>query len=255
MASVYDRTAWLIGEAAVRRLAESRIAVFGAGGVGGYVIEALARAGAGSGRVRPGSLTIVDFDSVDITNINRQIIALHSTIGRSKVSVMAERIKDINPDINLIPREQLVDAESIKSYDFADYDYVVDGVDDVAAKLLIIESAKAAGTPVISSMGTGNKLDPSRFQIADISKTHTCPLARKVRKELAKRNIKDVKILFSDENPSRAYTPELQKGEKLSPASISFVPSVAGLLIASEVVRDLISEPETAQFPQGTTIG
>ncbi len=244
MDGVYERTAWLIGEAAVRRLAESRVAVFGAGGVGGYVIEALARAGVGSSE--PGCLTIVDFDSIDITNINRQIIALHSTIGRPKVAVMAERISDINPEIKLIPRCQLIDAETIKDYDFAAYDYVVDAVDDVAAKLLIIEGAKAAGTPVISSMGTGNKLDPSKFQITDISKTHTCPLARKVRKELARRDIKDVKILFSDENPQRAYTPELQKGERLSPASISFVPSAAGLLIASEVVRDLAAMPAKA---------
>lgn len=249
MDNVYERTRWLIGSEALERLQNSRVVVFGAGGVGGYVIEALARAGVGAVKdvmengnageaKRRGELTIVDFDKVDITNINRQIIALHSTVGRLKVDVMGERIADINPDINTVCRAEKIDEETIGNYDFSTYDYVVDAVDDVKAKLLIIEEAKKAGTAVISSMGTGNKMDPSRFIVTDISKTHTCPLARRVRKELSMKCITGVKVLFSDELPARAEIGS--RSGKISPASISFVPSAAGLRIASEVIKDLL---------------
>ena len=223
MKQQYERTSRIIGEEGVDRLHDCSILVFGTGGVGSYVCEGLARAGIGS-------LTIVDKDVVDETNINRQIIALHSTIGQPKARLMADRIRDIDPDCQVTPREMFfLPAGQPDDLDFASYDYVVDAVDTVTAKIYIIERARQAGVPVISSMGTGNKLDGGAFKITTIEKTKVCPLAKVMRRELKKRGITDVKVLYSEEEP------------KSTGGSISFVPSVAGLLIAGEVVRDLLS--------------
>lgn len=228
MSDRLSRTRQLIGEKAVNKLWQSRVAVFGIGGVGGYVCEALVRAGVGA-------IDLIDRDQVDITNINRQIIASHSTIGRDKVEVMKERILDIDPEIRVKTYKCffLPDTE----FDFTPYDYVVDAIDTVTAKLDLIVRAKEAGVPVISSMGTGNKLDPGRFQIAPISKTSVCPLAKVMRRELKKRGITDVKALYSTEEP-------VKQKKRGAPASISFVPSAAGLMIAGEVVRDLINRKD-----------
>lgn len=224
MSDQFERTRQLIGEEALQKLKNSKVLVFGVGGVGSYVCEALARAGVGT-------IEIVDKDEVDVTNINRQIIALHSTVGRPKVDVMAERMRDINPQAEIIARQCFYLPEKSAEFDFGSYDYVVDAVDNVTAKIDIIKKSKEAGTPVISSMGTGNKLDPSAFKIADIEKTKTCPLAKVVRNELRKAGIKDVKVVYSEEEP--------KEGAGRTPASISFVPSAAGLLIASAVIGDL----------------
>ena len=221
MKQQYERTSRIIGEEGIETLRKRRVLVFGVGGVGSYVCEGLARAGVGA-------LTLVDKDVVDVTNINRQIPALHSTVGRPKATVMAERIRDIDPDCNVDTKEIFFLPDNADDIDFASYDYVVDAVDTVTAKIYIIERAKEAGVPVISSMGTGNKLEGGVFRIADIEDTKVCPLAKVMRRELRKRDIGDVKVLYSEEEPH---------GEG---GSISFVPSVAGLLIAGEVVRDLL---------------
>jgi len=227
MKILYERTEKLIGMEKLITLKNSSVIVFGLGGVGGYVVEALARTGIGV-------LGIVDYDIVDATNINRQIIALKSTVGKYKTDAFKDRIADINEEINVIAfKDKLTDANA-EIYSLGSYDYIVDAVDDVAAKIVLIEKAKALDIPVISSMGTGNKLDPSRFRISDISKTHTCPLAKKVRKEVALRGLSGVKVLFSDETPGKFD----ETGG--SPASIAFVPAAAGCLIAGEVVRDLL---------------
>ena len=223
--SRFDRTQKLIGKEKADSLSDKSVVVFGLGGVGGYVVEALARAGIGK-------LTIVDNDEVNITNINRQIIALDSTVGLKKTDAFEKRLKDINPDIVIDKRECFFLPENSDSIDFRGFDYVADCVDTVTAKLEIIRCAKEAGVPVISCMGTGNKLNPSLFKIADISKTSVCPLAKVMRKECKDRGYKDVKVLFSTEEPVR-------QGER-TPASISFVPPVAGLMIAGEVINNLI---------------
>lgn len=222
MKEQYERTIRIIGEDGLKRLSACSVLVFGAGGVGSFVCEGLARAGIGA-------LTIVDRDTVDITNINRQIIALHSTIGRPKAALMAERIRDIDPDCRVTAKELFfLPGDTTDDIDFASYDYVIDAVDTVAAKIYIIQRAREAGVPVISSMGTGNKLDGGAFRITTIEKTKVCPLAKVMRRELKKRVIENVKVLYSEEEPR-------SRG-----GSISFVPSVAGLLIAGEVVRDLL---------------
>jgi len=227
MKQQYERTSRIIGEEGVDRLHDCSVLVFGTGGVGSYVCEGLARAGIGS-------LTIVDKDVVDETNINRQIIALHSTIGQPKAKLMADRIRDIDPDCRVTAREMFfLPGGQPDDLDFASYDYVVDAVDTVSAKIYIIERARQAGVPVISSMGTGNKLDGGAFKITTIEKTKVCPLAKVMRRELKKRDITGVKVLYSEEEP------------KAVGGSISFVPSVAGLLIAGEVVRDLLSTDGT----------
>ncbi len=225
--SIFERTDLLIGRENREKLNNSSVAVFGIGGVGSYVCEALARAGIGR-------LLLVDSDSVSESNINRQIIALQSTVGQPKTQVMAERIADINPEISVETKPIFFSAETADSIDFSEFSYVVDAVDTVTAKLLIIEKAKAAGVPVISSMGTGNKMSPFDFKIADISKTSVCPLARVMRYELKKRGIKNVRVLYSTEEPKVS-------GSR-TPASISFVPSAAGLMIASEVIKDIIEK-------------
>lgn len=230
------RTAMLIGGSGMEKLAGAHVAVFGLGGVGGYTVEALARAGVGT-------LTLVDHDTVSLSNINRQIIATQDTVGRLKTDCFKERIGLINPGccVNAIPLFFL--PENANQFDFSAFDYVVDAVDTVTAKLAIIEAAKTAGVPVISSMGTGNKLHPERFKICDISKTSVCPLAKVMRHELKKRGIEGVKVLFSDEEPlPSAFIPEADAdNRKIPPASISFVPSAAGLMIAGEVVRELVN--------------
>ena len=224
MNELFERTELLIGEDNVKRLGGKHVAVFGVGGVGGYVCEALARSGVGR-------LTIVDRDVVSKSNINRQIIALNSTVGMPKVNVMKNRIMDINPDAIVDAREVFFLPDTAEQFDIGTYDYVVDCVDTVTAKIAIIEAAKKAGVPVISCMGAGNKLDPAGFKVADIAKSSVCPLAKVMRHELKKRNISDVKCVFSTEE-SRLH------GETTI-GSIAYVPSVAGLILAGEVIKDL----------------
>lgn len=220
----FDRTRTLIGQESLDKLNKKGVLIFGIGGVGGYVAEALARSGVGR-------FLLVDSDTVDITNLNRQIIALESTVGRSKVAVMKERILDINPDADVAVRECFYLPENAAEFDFSQYDYIVDAVDTVTAKINIITKAKEENVPVISAMGAGNKLDPTAFKVADISKTKVCPLAKVMRYELKKRGIKNVKVVYSEELPVL---------KKQVPASISFVPAVAGMIMASEIVKDLI---------------
>lgn len=226
MENQYSRTTMLIGEDAVATLKKSRVAVFGIGGVGSYVVEALARAGVGK-------LDIIDNDIINITNINRQIIALNSNIGRVKVEVAKERILEIDKDIEIETYQTFFSPETSSQFDFKKYDYVVDAIDSVSGKLELILKSKEADIPIISCMGTGNKLHPELFEISDIYKTSVCPLAKVMRSELKKRNVKSLKVLYSKEMPIK------KEGQRV-PASISFVPSVAGLLIAGEVIRDLI---------------
>lgn len=224
----FDRTKKLIGEDSVQKLRSSKVLVFGVGGVGGYTCEGLVRAGIGK-------IDIVDKDTIDITNINRQIIANHDTVGRPKVDVMKERMLLINPEVDCETYNLFFACDSDKngdSIDFSKYDYIIDAVDTVTAKLEIIKRAKESNARVISSMGTGNKLNPTMFQIADIEKTKVCPLAKVMRKELKALGIRGVKVLYSEEEPIIATR---------EPASISTVPSVAGLIIANEVIKDLIS--------------
>ena len=226
------RTSLLIGEEGIEKLKNANVIVFGVGGVGSFAAEAIARAGVGN-------LTIVDFDEVDITNINRQLPALHSTVGKSKVEVMKDRILDINPNINLRAVKKLYNAETSDEILCEEYDYVVDAIDMVASKLKLIETCKNKGLNIISSMGMGNKLDPTKIVVTDIHKTHTCPLAKVIRKELRDRKIKKLKVVYSTEQPIELKT-KIMNGKKVTPGSISFVPSVGGLTIASVVVNDLL---------------
>ncbi len=232
MNEIFSRTEMLIGKDALSRLKDCRVAVFGIGGVGGYVAEALARSGVGA-------LDLFDNDTVSPSNINRQIFALHSTVGKLKTSVAHERLKDINPDIKIKEHNVFVLPSNIDEIDFSAYDYVIDAIDTVSGKIAIIEKAKKENIPVISSMGTGNKTDPTKFEITDIFKTSVCPLARVMRYEMKKRGIKKLKVLFSAEEPKKPSPTD--DGSKPVPASISFVPPVAGLIIAGEVVKDLIN--------------
>lgn len=236
MITQFSRTELLIGEKSLNKLKNARVAVFGLGGVGGYVAEALARSGVGT-------LDIIDNDTVSLTNINRQIFALHSTIGMKKTQVAEKRLKDINPDIKINTYDVFYLPETSHIFNFKNYDYIVDAIDTVTGKIEIIANAKKAGIPVISSMGTGNKLDPLSFEIADISKTSVCPLAKVMRKELKSRGIKGVKVLYSKEIPQiqKSISQEETK-KRQTPASISFVPSVGGLIIAGEVIKDLIKK-------------
>lgn len=234
MIEQFSRTEMLIGKDALATLKKSSVAVFGAGGVGGYVIEALARSGVGA-------IDIIDNDTVSVSNINRQIIALRSTIGLLKTEAVKKRVEDINPECKVTVYETFVLPENIDTFDFGKYDYVVDAIDTVSGKLAIIEKAYNEGIPVISSMGTGNKLDPTKFSVTDISKTSVCPLARVMRYELKKRGIKKLKVLFSTEEPIKPNTEKDERG-KVPPGSISFVPSVAGLIIGGEVIKDLIKK-------------
>ena len=238
MLNQFSRTALLIGQEAITKLQQSRVAIFGIGGVGGYVAEALARSGVGC-------FDLIDNDTVALTNLNRQIIATHATIGQPKVQVMAERIHAINPKAVVHAHQCFFLPENAHEFDFAQYDYVVDAVDTVAAKIAIIMAAKAANVPVISSMGAGNKMDPGKFQVADIFKTSVDPLARVMRQEMKKRGVKKLKVVYSTELP---LTPVDAEGacqaeapqRRALPGSTAFTPSAAGLLLASEVVKDLI---------------
>lgn len=233
------RTEMLIGTEALEKLKNSKVAIFGVGGVGGYVCESLARAGIGS-------FILVDNDTVSISNINRQIIALESSVGKYKTEVMAERIKNINPNANVKIYNKFFLGEEDEYIIDTDCDYIVDAIDTVTAKIALVLLGEKLGIPVISSMGTGNKLDPTRFEISDIYKTSICPLAKVMRKELKARGVKKLKVLYSKEQPREASMTEseiLEKGEKTNkrrtPASISFVPPVAGLIIGGEVIKDL----------------
>lgn len=223
----------------MEKLRSSRIAIFGIGGVGGFVAEALARSGIFH-------LDLIDSDNVSLTNLNRQIIALHSTVGRPKVDVMRERILDINPEADVRTYQCFFLPETKDQFDFSQYDYVVDAVDTVKAKLELIVRAKENNVPIICSMGAGNKLDPTAFEVADISETSVCPLARVMRQECKKRGLRGVKVVYSKERPVeikiQAGDESLEKkGNSIAPGSIAFVPSVAGLIIASEVVKDLMA--------------
>ncbi|HBD68736.1 MAG TPA: tRNA threonylcarbamoyladenosine dehydratase [Treponema sp.] len=229
METQFDRTQMILGKEALETLSKSYVAIFGIGGVGGYVAEALARSGVGQ-------FDLIDSDIVSITNLNRQIVALHSTLGQYKVDVMQKRIYDINPQAQVNVFRCFYLPETKEQFDFSKYDYVVDAVDTVAAKIQLIEQAKENKTPLISCMGAGNKLNPMAFRVADISETSVCPLARVIRRECKARNIINVKVVFSTESPKC-----MEKGQQV-PASTAFVPSAAGLLIASEVVQDLIKK-------------
>lgn len=233
----FSRLQMLTGKDKLQKLFDSHVAVFGLGGVGSYTVEALARSGIGT-------LTIVDNDTVSETNINRQLYALHSTVGMKKTDVALQRIKDINPDCNVIARDVFFLPETAGQFDFSQYDYVVDCIDTVKAKICLIEKAKEAQKPVICSMGTGNKMHPELFEVTDISKTSVCPLARVIRQELKKRRIEKVKVVYSKEEPLVPVTEDGEvemKGGAVAPGSNSFVPPAAGLLIASEVINYLLN--------------
>ncbi len=256
MTEQLSRTAKIIGKENIDKLTSARVAVFGVGGVGGFVVEALTRSGIGH-------IELIDHDMVALSNLNRQIIATHDTIGRDKVDVMKERILSINPDAEVVTHKCFFLPENKDDFDFSKYTYVVDAVDTVTAKISIIEEAKKAGVPVISSMGTGNKLDPTKFEVADISKTSVCPLAKVMRRELKKRGISHVKVVYSKEEAiapiaeaaatqcleqnneavvaqdTGKHSEETVGRKKIAPGSISFVPSVAGLIIAGEVIKDI----------------
>lgn len=234
----FIRTEILLGKAAMERLSHARVAVFGVGGVGGYVCEALVRSGVGA-------FDLIDNDTVSISNINRQIIATHSTVGRNKVDVMKERMLDINPMVKVNTHTCFFLPENADTFDFEQYDYVVDAVDTVTAKLALAVKAKECGVPIISSMGAGNKLDAAAFCVTDIYKTKVCPLAKVMRRELKKRGIDKLKVVYSQEQP---LVPEQRKElqeectKRSVPGSVAFVPSVAGLILAGEVVKDLTYE-------------
>ena len=231
---IFERQSLIIGEEETERLGTKKVALFGVGGVGSYAAEALARCGVGC-------IELIDSDAVSVSNTNRQLCALTSTVGRLKTEVTSERLRDINPKIKVIERAEFFLPENADSFDFSSYDFVIDAIDTVSAKLHLIESAKKVGTPIISSMGAGGKLDPTKFKVADIYKTSVCPLARVMRTELKRRGIKKLKVVYSEEQPIKAI---VREGEELPsgrnvPASIATVPSVAGLIIASEVISDL----------------
>lgn len=233
MQEQFSRTELLLGEDGMQRLAASRVAVFGIGGVGGYVVEALVRSGIGA-------VDLIDSDKVVLSNLNRQIIATRSSIGKYKVDAMKERIMDINPDCQVRVHRCFYLPETRDEFDFSQYSYVVDAVDTVTAKLELVMQAKEAGVPVISSMGAGNKLHPAEFEVADIYKTSVCPLAKVMRRELKKRGIKKLKVVYSKEEPLRVSAAEEAPARRSTPGSVAFVPSVAGLIIASEVIKDLL---------------
>lgn len=253
MLNEFSRTELLLGKEAVERLKSCRVAVFGVGGVGGYAVEALARSGVGA-------LDLIDDDKICLTNINRQIIAARSTVGKYKVDVIRERVLDINPQIKVNIRKVFYSPQTADEFDFSEYDYIVDAIDSVTGKIELCVRAKEANTPIICSMGAGNKLDPTAFEVADISKTSVCPLARVMRYELKKRSIKHIKTVYSKEPPITPLRSDdnscnqhciCPPGSKLKcavrrsiPGSVAFVPSVVGLIMASEVIKDLIAQKE-----------
>ena len=248
MSKEFSRTEILLGTKAMDKLAKSKVAVFGVGGVGGYTVEALARSGVGT-------IDVIDSDTVDITNINRQIIATKDTIGREKVDVIKERIHSINPSCKVNAHKCFYLPETKDEFDFTKYDYIVDAVDTVTAKISLVMEAKEKNVPIISSMGAGNKLNPTEFEVADIYKTSVCPLAKVMRKELKNRGVKKLKVVYSKEQPLKATVIEEQPQmcceggvcrlidrptKRVVPGSVAFVPSVVGLIIASEVIKDII---------------
>ncbi|MBQ9729597.1 MAG: tRNA threonylcarbamoyladenosine dehydratase [Clostridia bacterium] len=227
----WTRAQGLLGQVGLEKLKNARVAVFGIGGVGGHAAEGLARCGVGE-------LHFIDGDSVASSNLNRQIVALRSTLGKNKAEVMASRVMDINPACNVKAFSVFLKEDTLNLFDFSSYDYIVDAVDDVSAKLLLIKTAQEKGVKIISSMGAGNKLNPTAFRVSDIYKTSVCPLARVMRRELKKIGVEKLKVVWSDEEPIAS---EIEDGKRV-PASVSFVPSVAGLILAGEVVKDLIKE-------------
>lgn len=249
MLDQFSRTELLLGAEAMEKLAASRVAVFGIGGVGGYTVEALVRSGVGA-------VDLIDDDKVCLTNINRQIYATRSTVGKYKVDVAAERIVDINPGVTVRTYKTFFTPETAEQFDFSDYDYVVDAIDTVTGKIALAVNAQSAGTPIISSMGAGNKLDPTAFEVADIYKTSVCPLAKVMRHELKKRGIKKLKVVYSKEVPIKPEesaeggcrsgcicppgTVRKCTNRRQIPGSTAFVPSVAGLIIAGEVIKDIV---------------
>ncbi|HZK39202.1 MAG TPA: tRNA threonylcarbamoyladenosine dehydratase [Clostridia bacterium] len=235
MLNEFLRTEQLLGKETMQKLKEATVAVFGIGGVGSFTVEALARSGVGK-------LVLFDGDKVDLTNINRQLIALHNTIGLKKVEVMKSRILDINPNCEVEINECFYSAQNADTFDLASYDYIVDAIDTITSKLILIEKAQAVGVPVISCMGAGNKLDPTRFEVADIYKTSVCPLAKVIRKECRTRDISALKVVYSKEEPLKFdhnTNDELKAGRPVT-GSVAFVPSVAGLIMAGEVIKDLL---------------
>lgn len=232
MTEEFSRTGLLLGAEAMEKLHNSRVAVFGVGGVGGYAVEALTRCGVGR-------LDLIDNDTVSLSNINRQIIALHSTVGRYKVDVAKERVLDINPDCEVRVYKTFFLPETEDEFDFTQFDYVIDAIDTVTGKLALVMKANAANTRIISAMGAGNKLDPTKFEAADISKTAVCPLARIMRKELKKRGIEHLKVVYSKEQAMTPLESIASPSGKIIPGSLAFVPSVAGLIIAGEVIKDI----------------
>lgn len=232
MENQFERTELLLGADAMKRLKNARVAVFGVGGVGGYAIEALVRSGVGT-------LDIFDNDTVSLTNLNRQIIALHDTLGQPKVEVMKKRALSINPDITVNAHNCFYMPQNSDEYDFSVYDYIIDAIDTVTGKIEIIVRANKANVPVISCMGTGNKLDASRLEVADIYKTSVCPLAKVMRYELRRRGIKTLKVVYSKEEPVRAASDKAGAARRVG--STAFVPAAAGLIAADEVIKDLSS--------------
>lgn len=240
MLNQFSRTELMFGREAMEKLAASRVAVFGIGGVGGYTVEALVRSGVGA-------VDLIDDDKVCLTNINRQIYATRKTVGRYKVDVAAERIAEINPDAVVRTYKTFYTPETANQFDFSQYDYIVDAIDTVTGKIALVMNANAAGTPIISSMGAGNKLDPTAFEVTDIYKTSVCPLARVMRNELKRRGIKRLKVVYSKEEPippagdiaAECYTEIQHTQRRQVPGSNAFVPSVVGLIIAGEVIKDL----------------
>lgn len=246
MSEIFSRTELLIGTEALEKLAKSRVAVFGVGGVGGYVCEALVRSGIGA-------FDLIDKDTVSVSNLNRQIIATRSSVGKYKAEVMKERMLDINPDVDVRIHNTFFLPENADEFPFEEYDYIVDAVDTVTAKIALVMKAKEKNVPIISSMGAGNKLDPTAFKVADIYKTNVCPLAKVMRRELKARGVKKLKVVYSEETPLKPNADVAAKyGEncsgvasdgsrtKATPGSVAFVPSTVGLIIASEVVKDII---------------
>ena len=226
----FSRTEMLLGKEAIDKLSNSHVIIFGIGGVGGYVLEALVRTGLGN-------IDLVDSDKICLTNLNRQIIALHSSLDEYKVDVAKKRALDINPNININNYRLFYTSEMKDKFNFSKYDYVIDAIDTVSSKISLIEECKKSNTKIICAMGAGNKINPLMFEVADISKTSVCPLARVIRQELKKRNIKDVKVVYSKEQPKKSFIVE----DRNAPASNAFCPSAMGLIIASEVIKDLIN--------------
>lgn len=235
MSEMFSRTELLLGQEGLEKLKNSRVAVFGVGGVGGYVAEALARSSVGE-------IDLVDNDTVSFSNINRQIIATTKTVGQKKTQVMKERILEINPSARVNTFDVFFMPDTAELFDFSKYSYVVDAIDTVTGKIALVECAQKAGVPIISSMGAGNKLDPTQFEVTDIYKTSVCPLARVMRTELKKRGIKKLKVVYSKEPALTPLSDGGESGRKRTPGSVSFVPSVAGLIVAGEVIKDIIGK-------------